>query len=44
MTRDVVWMPLNNLPVILYMNKRVTGAVPSFPYLYYPWAAGLGAR
>ncbi|MFE2989707.1 ABC transporter substrate-binding protein [Streptomyces sp. NPDC059262] len=43
-TRDVVWMPLNNLPVILYMNKRVTGAVPSFPYLYYPWAAGLGAR
>ncbi|MFD0031164.1 ABC transporter substrate-binding protein [Streptomyces sp. NPDC055059] len=43
-TRDVVWMPLNSLPVILYMNKRVTGAVPSFPYLYYPWAAGLGAR
>ncbi|WP_431896218.1 ABC transporter substrate-binding protein [Nonomuraea sp. bgisy101] len=43
-TRDVAWMPLNNLPVILYMNNRVTGAVPSFPYLYYPWAAGLGAK
>ncbi|WP_326793079.1 ABC transporter substrate-binding protein [Streptomyces sp. NBC_00841] len=43
-TRDVPWTPLNNLPVILYMNKRVTGAVASFPYLYYPWAAGLGAR
>ncbi|MEU8320530.1 ABC transporter substrate-binding protein [Nonomuraea sp. NPDC048881] len=42
-TTDVPWMPLNNLPVILYMNKRVTGAVASFPYLYYPWAAGLGA-
>ncbi|MDI3404222.1 ABC transporter substrate-binding protein [Streptomyces cavernicola] len=42
-TRDVTWMPLNNLPVILYMNDRVTGAVPSFPYLYYPWASGLGA-
>ncbi|GAA2412248.1 ABC transporter substrate-binding protein [Nonomuraea africana] len=43
-TRDVAWMPLNNLPVILYMSDRVTGAVPSFPYLYYPWAAGLGAK
>lgn len=43
-TADVPWMPLNNLPVILYMNNRVTGAVPSFPYLYYPWASGLGAR
>ncbi|RVU19971.1 ABC transporter substrate-binding protein [Streptomyces antnestii] len=43
-TRDVVWMPLNNLPVIMYMNNRVTGAVPSSPYLYYPWAVGLGAR
>ena len=43
-TNNVVWMPLNNLPVILYMNNRVTGAVPSFPYLYYPWAAGLGAK
>ncbi|MFF0868472.1 ABC transporter substrate-binding protein [Nonomuraea sp. NPDC003560] len=42
-TTDVPWMPLNNLPVILYMNKRVTGAVASFPYLYYPWAARLGA-
>ncbi|MBB3726859.1 ABC transporter substrate-binding protein [Nonomuraea dietziae] len=43
-TRDVAWMPLNNLPVILYMSDRVTGAVPSFPYLYYPWAVGLGAK
>ncbi|MEU6659953.1 ABC transporter substrate-binding protein [Streptomyces sp. NPDC046821] len=43
-TRDVTWMPLNNLPVIMYMNNRVTGAVPSSPYLYYPWAVGLGAK
>ncbi|NUR90542.1 MAG: ABC transporter substrate-binding protein [Nonomuraea sp.] len=43
-TADLPWMPLNNLPVILYMNNRVTGAVPSFPYLYYPWASGLGAK
>ena len=28
-TTDVVWMPLNNLPVIMYMNNRITGAVPS---------------
>ncbi|QNS07991.1 ABC transporter substrate-binding protein [Streptomyces xanthii] len=41
---DVTWMPMNNLPVILYMSDRVTGAVASFPYLYYPWATGLGGR
>ncbi|MFI5663589.1 ABC transporter substrate-binding protein [Streptomyces sp. NPDC051684] len=41
---DVTWMPLNNLPVILYQSDRITGAVPSFPYLYYPWATGLGGR
>ncbi|WP_455352167.1 ABC transporter substrate-binding protein [Streptomyces sp. SYSU K217416] len=42
--RDVTWMPLNNLPVILYMSDRITGAVPSFPYLYHPWASGLGGK
>ncbi|MER5611157.1 ABC transporter substrate-binding protein [Streptomyces sp. NPDC002215] len=43
-SRDVPWIPLNNLPVILYMNKRITGATASFSYLYYPWATGIGAR
>ncbi|MGW0994524.1 ABC transporter substrate-binding protein [Streptomyces sp. NPDC002520] len=44
LTRDVPWTPIANLPVILYQNKRITGAVASFSYLYYPWAAGIGAR
>ncbi|MGW4821516.1 ABC transporter substrate-binding protein [Streptomyces sp. NPDC004227] len=43
-SRDVPWTPITSLPVILYMNKRITGAVASFSYLYYPWAAGIGAR
>lgn len=43
-SRDVPWTPIASLPVILYMNKRITGAVASFSYLYYPWAAGIGAR
>ncbi|MFJ2721716.1 ABC transporter substrate-binding protein [Streptomyces sp. NPDC087437] len=43
-SRDVPWTPISSLPVILYMNKRITGAVASFSYLYYPWAAGIGAR
>ncbi|POX48526.1 peptide ABC transporter substrate-binding protein [Streptomyces sp. Ru71] len=42
-SRDAPWTPIASLPVILYMNKRITGAVASFSYLYYPWAAGIGA-
>ncbi len=40
--------PVNNIPLYispqrLFMNKRITGAPPSFStFLYYPWAAGLG--
>ncbi|MER6981291.1 ABC transporter substrate-binding protein, partial [Streptomyces carpinensis] len=43
-SRDDPWTPITSLPVILYMNKRITGAVASFSYLYYPWAVGIGAR
>jgi peptide/nickel transport system substrate-binding protein len=26
----------------MIQNKRISGAVPSFAYLYAPWAATLG--
>ena len=41
-TKDSPWTPLEVLPVLAYMNNRITGATVSSAYLYYPWAAGLG--
>jgi len=38
------FVPLYTTKVVLYLNKRVTGApVNSLSSLYYPWAATLGA-
>lgn len=37
------WVPINDLSVRMYMNEAITGAPASFVYLYYPWAADLGA-
>ena len=42
-TDDVVWFPLVYQNNIVVMKKGVTGAVASFPYLYYPWAVGIGS-
>lgn len=38
------WVPINDLAVRLYMDNSITGAPASFVYLYYPWAADLGAN
>jgi peptide/nickel transport system substrate-binding protein len=43
MTKDAVWLPLEYLSNILYMSDRVTGAPASIAYLYFPWAAQVGA-
>lgn len=40
---DQPWVPIEDLWVRLYMNNAITGAPASFVYLYYPWAADLGA-
>ena len=40
---DMPWLPIVDPSVRLYMNDRVTGVPASFVYLYYPWAADLGA-
>ncbi|GAA3794098.1 ABC transporter substrate-binding protein [Sphaerisporangium flaviroseum] len=37
------WLPIVAPSVRLFLNKRVTGVPASFVYLYYPWAASLGA-
>ncbi|WP_241488094.1 ABC transporter substrate-binding protein [Leucobacter japonicus] len=37
------WVPINDLAVRMYMDESITGAPASFVYLYYPWAADIGA-
>jgi len=43
-TADAPWLPLVTLPTILVQNSRITGATASMAYLYYPWAAAIGAK
>ncbi|NEA56157.1 ABC transporter substrate-binding protein [Streptomyces sp. SID13666] len=38
------WLPLYTEPVSVFLGKRITGVQPSIAYLYYPWAAEIGAR
>jgi peptide/nickel transport system substrate-binding protein len=40
--RDLPWMPMGDLPVILVQNDRISGAIASSAYLGYPWAATIG--
>ena len=42
--RELPWLPLAETPTAMFMGDRVTGLSPSISYLYYPWAATLGAR
>ncbi len=38
------WLPLYTAPMSLFMGERITGIAPSIAFLYYPWAATIGAR
>ena len=40
--RDLPWLPMGDLPVILVQNDRISGATASSAYLGYPWAATIG--
>jgi peptide/nickel transport system substrate-binding protein len=40
---ELPWIPIVDPAVRLFLNDRVTGVPASFVYLYYPWAADLGA-
>ncbi|TDP93171.1 peptide/nickel transport system substrate-binding protein [Leucobacter luti] len=41
-TRDLPWLPMGDLPVILVQNTAISGATASSAYLGYPWAATIG--
>ncbi|MDQ3404000.1 MAG: ABC transporter substrate-binding protein, partial [Actinomycetota bacterium] len=42
-TEQLLWLPIAHAPNSVFMNKRITGAPATNAYLYYPWAAQLGA-
>ena len=38
------WLPVYTAPMSVYLGERITGVAPSIAFLYYPWAATIGAR
>lgn len=40
---QVLWIPVAEWPSTVFLNKRVTGAPTTIAYMYYPWAADVGA-
>ncbi|GAA3317430.1 hypothetical protein GCM10020219_038760 [Nonomuraea dietziae] len=43
MATRLPWIPLADLDNVMFLGKRITGAPTSISYLYYPWAADIGA-
>ena len=41
---NVLWIPVDHSANSVFMSKRISGAPATNAYLYYPWAAQLGAR
>lgn len=40
---ELLWVPIVEWPSSMFVNKRITGSSPSISYMYYPWAADMGA-
>lgn len=43
-TDAAVWISVAQVPSVLVLDEKLTGPPASMAYLYYPWAADLGAR
>ena len=41
---ELPWLPLSTAPMSVFLGERITGVAPSIAFLYYPWAATIGAR
>ncbi|HEV7148043.1 MAG TPA: ABC transporter substrate-binding protein [Pedococcus sp.] len=41
---ELPWLPMYTLPTSVWLGKRITGVKPSINFLYYPWAASIGAN
>ncbi|MFE7190310.1 ABC transporter substrate-binding protein [Kitasatospora sp. NPDC057541] len=42
-SEQLLWIPVAEWPTTVFLNKRITGAPTTIAYLYYPWAADVGA-
>ncbi|MGK4585387.1 ABC transporter substrate-binding protein [Kitasatospora sp. HPMI-4] len=42
-SRQLLWIPVAEWPTAVFLNKRITGAPTTISYMYYPWAADVGA-
>ncbi|MGZ0711814.1 ABC transporter substrate-binding protein (plasmid) [Coraliomargarita sp. W4R53] len=42
--QQLPWLPLYTAPTSVFVGERITGVAPSIAFLYYPWAATIGAR
>jgi peptide/nickel transport system substrate-binding protein len=40
---ELLWLPIALTSNTLFLNKRITGTTATNAYVYYPWAAELGA-
>ncbi|MGO4104108.1 ABC transporter substrate-binding protein [Leifsonia sp. YAF41] len=40
---QVPWLPLYEQPTMLWLGKNISGVAPSINFMYYPWAATIGA-
>ena len=38
------WLPMYTPPTTLWLGDKITGVAPSIYYMYYPWAATIGAK
>ncbi|MFJ7494639.1 ABC transporter substrate-binding protein [Streptomyces sp. NPDC097727] len=41
--RQLLWIPVAEWPTAVFLNKRITGAPTTISFMYYPWAADVGA-
>ncbi|MFB7910696.1 ABC transporter substrate-binding protein [Kitasatospora sp. NPDC059146] len=42
-SQQLLWIPVAEWPTAVFLNKRITGAPTTISYMYYPWAADVGA-
>ncbi|MFD4661269.1 ABC transporter substrate-binding protein [Kitasatospora sp. NPDC058444] len=42
-SQQLLWIPVAEWPTAVFLNKRITGAPTTIAYMYYPWAADVGA-
>lgn len=42
-SEQLLWIPVAEWPTATFLSKRITGAPTTISYMYYPWAADVGA-